>query len=352
MIIVMKSGAPEMEIDRICTEVTTWGLSPEKIVGRYKVVIGLVGDTAERDPLQLQEISPWIEQVLRVEHPFKRASRDFRHGEPSEIPVATPEGTVYFGQHCPIVTIAGPCSVENEQMIVETARRVKAAGAKFLRGGAYKPRTSPYAFQGHGESALDLLAAAREASGLGIITEVMDAEDIDKIAKVADVLQVGARNMQNFSLLKKVGAQDKPVLLKRGMSATIDEWLMAAEYVMAAGNPNVILCERGIRTFDRGYTRNTLDLSVVPVLRNLTHLPIVIDPSHGTGWSQYVPAMAKAAVAVGTDGLMIEVHPTPQKALSDGAQSLTPEAFDELMGELGTIGRVVGRWPQEAAVLA
>jgi len=352
VIIVMKSGAPEMEIDRICTEVTTWGLSPEKIVGRYKVVIGLVGDTAERDPLQLQEISPWIEQVLRVEHPFKRASRDFRHGEPSEIPVATPEGTVYFGQHCPIVTIAGPCSVENEQMIVETARRVKAAGAKFLRGGAYKPRTSPYAFQGHGESALDLLAAAREASGLGIITEVMDAEDIDKIAKVADVLQVGARNMQNFSLLKKVGAQDKPVLLKRGMSATIDEWLMAAEYVMAAGNPNVILCERGIRTFDRGYTRNTLDLSVVPVLRNLTHLPIVIDPSHGTGWSQYVPAMAKAAVAVGTDGLMIEVHPTPQKALSDGAQSLTPEAFDELMGELGTIGRVVGRWPQEAAVLA
>ncbi len=348
----MKSGAPEMEIDRICTEVTTWGLSPEKIVGRYKVVIGLVGDTAERDPLQLQEISPWIEQVLRVEHPFKRASRDFRHGEPSEIPVATPEGTVYFGQHCPIVTIAGPCSVENEQMIVETARRVKAAGAKFLRGGAYKPRTSPYAFQGHGESALDLLAAAREASGLGIITEVMDAEDIDKITKVADVLQVGARNMQNFALLKKVGAQNKPVLLKRGMSATIDEWLMAAEYVMAAGNPNVILCERGIRTFDRGYTRNTLDLSVVPVLRNLTHLPIVIDPSHGTGWSQYVPAMAKAAVAVGTDGLMIEVHPTPQKALSDGAQSLTPEAFDELMGELGTIGRVVGRWPQEAAVLA
>ena len=226
-------------------------------------------------------------------------------------------------------------------MIVETAKRVKAAGAHFLRGGAYKPRTSPYAFQGHGESALGLLAEAREASGLGIITEIMDAADLDKLAEVADVIQVGARNMQNFSLLKKVGAQHKPVLLKRGMSATIDEWLMAAEYILAAGNPNVILCERGIRTFDSKYTRNTLDLSVLPVLRSLTHLPIMIDPSHGTGKWEYVPAMAMAALAAGADALMIEVHPNPPKALSDGPQSLTPERFDRLMQELTILNKVV-----------
>jgi 3-deoxy-7-phosphoheptulonate synthase len=237
-------------------------------------------------------------------------------------------------------------------MIVETARRVKAAGAQFLRGGAYKPRTSPYAFQGHGESALGLLAAAREATGLGIITEVMDTADVEKIAEVADVVQVGARNMQNFALLKKVGAQEKPVLLKRGMSATIDEWLMAAEYILAAGNPNVILCERGIRTFDQKYARNTLDLAVLPVLRSLTHLPIMIDPSHGTGRYEYVPAMSLAAIAAGADSLMIEVHPNPAKALSDGPQSLTPERFDQLMQEMAVVGKAVGRWPEAAAVLA
>jgi 3-deoxy-7-phosphoheptulonate synthase len=237
-------------------------------------------------------------------------------------------------------------------MIVETAKRVKAAGAQFLRGGAYKPRTSPYAFQGHGESALGLLAAAREASGLGIITEVMDAADLEKIAEVADVIQVGARNMQNFALLKKVGAQEKPVLLKRGMSATIEEWLMAAEYVLAAGNPNVILCERGIRTFDRDYTRNTLDLAVLPVLHSLTHLPVTIDPSHGTGKSEYVPAMSMAAIAAGADALMIEVHPNPAKALSDGPQSLTPERFDRLVQDLSVIGKAVNRWSQPTVALA
>jgi 3-deoxy-7-phosphoheptulonate synthase len=242
--------------------------------------------------------------------------------------------------------------VENEEMIIETAKRVKAAGAQFLRGGAYKPRTSPYAFQGHGESALGLLAAAREATGLGIITEIMDAADLDKLGEVADIIQVGARNMQNFSLLKKVGAQDKPVLLKRGMAATIDEWLMAAEYLLAAGNSRVILCERGIRTFDGTYTRNTLDLSVLPVLRSLTHLPIMIDPSHGTGKSEYVPLMAMAALAAGTDSLMIEVHPNPAKALSDGPQSLTPERFDRLTQELSVIGKAVGRWPEPVVVLA
>lgn len=346
MIIVMKVGSPQEEINRITTELSSWGLTPEKIIGQHKVVIALIGETADLDPPRIQELSQWIEQVLRVEVPYKRASRQFRHGQASEVVVNTPQGNVVFGEHHPLVVVAGPCSVENEEMIVETALRVKAAGAKFLRGGAYKPRTSPYAFQGHGESALELLATARKVSGLGIITEVMDTEDLEKIGQVADVIQVGARNMQNFSMLKKVGAQPKPVLLKRGMAATIEDWLMAAEYILAAGNPHVILCERGIRTFDRQYTRNTLDLSVVPVLRKLTHLPIMIDPSHGVGWSEFVPAMAMAAIAAGTDALMIEVHPNPAKALSDGPQSLTPDAFDQLMSELAVIGQAVRRWPQ------
>ncbi len=352
MIVVMKVGSPEDEIERISTELRDWKLTPEKIVGKHKVVIGLVGDTASLDPLQIEEISPWIEEVLRVEKPFKRASLEFRHGEPSEVLVPTPSGLVTFGQQHPVVVVAGPCSVESEEMIVATAKNVRAAGAQFLRGGAYKPRTSPYAFQGHGESALELLAAARKTSGLGIITEVMDTADVEKVAEVADIVQVGARNMQNFALLKKVGAQDKPVLLKRGMSATIDEWLMAAEYILAAGNPNVILCERGIRTFDSHYARNTLDLAVIPILRSLTHLPIMIDPSHGTGRAEYVPQMAKAALAAGTDSLMIEVHPNPAKALSDGPQSLTPERFERLMQELGIIGKALGRWTQPAVAIS
>ncbi len=352
MIVVMKIGSPEVEITRLTEELSTWGLTPEKIVGKHKVVIGVVGDTAHLDPLQMQEISPWIEQVLRVEQPFKRASLEYRHGEASEVVVPTPNGPVSIGLHHPLVVVAGPCSVENEEMIVETARRVKAAGAQFLRGGAYKPRTSPYAFQGHGESALELLAAAREATGLGIITELMDAADLEVLGEYADVIQIGARNMQNFSLLKKVGAQEKPVLLKRGMAATIEDWLMAAEYILAAGNQNVILCERGIRTFDRQYARNTLDLSAVPVLRSLSHLPIMIDPSHGTGRAEYVPAMAMASIAAGADSLMIEVHPNPAKALSDGPQSLTPERFDRLMQEMAPIGKAMERWPQAVAALA
>jgi 3-deoxy-7-phosphoheptulonate synthase len=343
MIVVMKVGTPTPEIDRLTSEFKDWGLEPEKIVGSYKVVIGLVGDTASLNPERIEELSPWVESVLRVEAPFKRASREYRQNEPTVIAVPTPNGEVRFGETEAIVTIAGPCSVENEASIVEVAQRVKAAGAQFLRGGAYKPRTSPYAFQGHGESGLDLLEAAREATGLGIITEVMDSEDIPKIAEVADILQVGARNMQNFSLLKKIGAQPKPVFLKRGMAATIEDWLMAAEYILAAGNPNVILCERGIRTFDRRYTRNTLDLSAIPVLRSLTHLPIAIDPSHGTGWSSLVPSMAKAAIVAGADSLMIEVHPNPAKALSDGPQSLTPDAFDTLMAELAPFAELCGR---------
>ncbi len=352
MIIVMKVGSPEAEIESLCEDLhSNWGLSAEKIVGRYKTVIGLVGDTADLDTLQLKELNPYIEDVLRVERPYKRASIEYRHGEPGEVIVPTPNGDVPIGFHHPVSIVAGPCSVENEEMIVETAKRVKAAGAQFLRGGAFKPRTSPYAFQGHGESALDLLARAREVTGLGIITEVMDASDLPAIIEVADVIQIGARNMQNFSLLKKVGAQDKPVLLKRGMAATIEDWLMAAEYVLASGNQNVILCERGIRTFDSKYTRNTLDLSVIPVLRTLTHLPIMIDPSHGTGWAEFVPSMAKSAIAAGTDSLMIEVHPNPKKALSDGPQSLTPDQFDKLVKELEVIGNAVGRWPKPVPAL-
>jgi 3-deoxy-7-phosphoheptulonate synthase len=348
MIIVMKTGTPDLEIQRIDQELRTWNITPEKILGNQKVTIGLVGDTTAINPQQIQQISPFIEQVLRVKQPFKRASREFRYGDSSEVFVETPSGFVAFGQNRPIVQIAGPCSVENEEMIVLTAQRVKAAGAKFLRGGAYKPRTSPYAFQGHGASALGLLAKAREATGLGIITEVMDTADLQKVVEIADIVQIGARNMQNFSLLKKVGAINKPVLLKRGMSATIEEWLMAAEYILAAGNPNVMLCERGIRTFDRQYARNTLDLAAIPVLRSLTHLPIVVDPSHGTGKAEYVPTMAMAAIAAGADALMIEVHPNPSKALSDGPQSLTPERYEELMHQMAVIGQAVGRWVQKS----
>ena len=344
MIVIIKKRTPAAEIERITQELRCWkNIVPEELVGQNEIAIALLGDTANINPDLIQQISPFIEQVLRVEKPFKRASLEFRQGQLSEVVVATPNGDVTFGQNHPLVIIAGPCSVENEEMIIETARVVKAAGAQFLRGGAYKPRTSPYAFQGHGESALGLLAQAREATGLGIITEVMDTADVDKVAAVADILQIGARNMQNYPLLRKVGAMNKPVLLKRGLSATIEEWLMAAEYILDAGNPNVILCERGIRSFDRQYTRNTLDLSVVPVLRSLTHLPIVIDPSHATGNSEYVPTMARAAIAAGTDSLMIEVHPNPAKAMSDGPQSLTPESFSLLMQEVMPLAQFCGR---------
>ena len=346
MIVVMKSRTPEKEIQQISNKLEKWNVTAEKIRGRQRLVTGLVGDTAAINPLQIQALSPFVEQVLRVNKPFKRIALEFRHGEHSEVIVETPLRFVVLGQNRPIFQIAGLCSVEDEETIVQTALRVKAAGAQFLRGGAYKPRTSPYAFQGHGESALSLLAIARQETGLGIVTEVMDTANLDKVAAVADIIQIGARNMQNFSLLKKVGAIGKPVLLKRGMTATIEDWLMAAEYILAAGNPNVILCERGIRTFDRQYARNTLDLSAIPVLRLLTHLPIMVDPSHGTGRAEYVPAMCLAAIAAGADGLMIEVHPNPAKALSDEPQSLTPERYEELMQEMAAIGKTIGRWTQ------
>jgi 3-deoxy-7-phosphoheptulonate synthase len=343
MIVIMKSGTPALEIEQLIETLKGFNVQPEKILGMQKVVIGLVGATEVLNPDQIQQLSPAIEQVTRVKKPFKRASLEYRHGEHSEIVVPTLNGDVIFGLNQPLVTVAGPCSVENEDMMIETALVVKASGAQFIRGGAYKPRSSPYAFQGHGESALGLLAAARAATGLGIMTEVMDTADVELVASVADVVQVGARNMQNFALLKKVGAAGKPVLLKRGLSATIEEWLMAAEYILAAGNPNVILCERGIRSFDAKYTRNTLDLSVIPVLRSLTHLPIMIDPSHATGKSEYVATMAKAAIAAGTDSLMIETHPNPAQALSDGPQSLTLPDYQQLMQELAPLAQFCGR---------
>ncbi|BAZ10764.1 phospho-2-dehydro-3-deoxyheptonate aldolase [Calothrix sp. NIES-4071] len=352
MIIIMKIDSPTEEIESIYSTLQSWGITPEKYVGKHNIVIGLIGDTEEIDIRQIQNLSPCIERVLRVSKPFKRVSLEFRHGESSSVVVSTPNGAVTFGQNHPLVTVAGPCSVENEEMIIETALVVKAAGAQFLRGGAYKPRTSPYCFQGHGESALGLLAKAREVTGLGIITEVMDTADIQKVANVADVMQIGARNMYNFSLLKKVAAAGKPVLLKRGLGATIEEWLMAAEYILAAGNPNVILCERGIRTFDQKYTRNTLDLSAIPTLRTLTHLPIMIDPSHGTGNAKFVPSMATAAIVAGTDSLMIEVHPNPSKALSDGPQSLNLEQFESLMLDISSFAKIMGRWPQHALTSA
>ena len=343
MIIVVKDGTSAKEIERINQEVSRPNLKTETNQSKNKVIIGLVGETNDLNPEQIQAISPCVETVLEIKKPFKRASLEYRHGEYSEIVVPTPNGDIAFGKNAPLVNVAGPCSVESESMIVNTAFQLKAAGAQFLRGGAFKPRTSPYAFQGHAELALQWLATARQETGLGIITEVMDAADLDAIASVADVVQVGARNMQNFSLLKKVGAIKKPVLLKRGMSASIQEWLMSAEYILAAGNPNVILCERGIRTFDQQYTRNTFDISVIPVLRELTHLPIMLDPSHATGKSQYVAPMTLAAIAAGTDSLMIEVHPNPAKALSDGPQSLTPEQFYLLTEEMKVMAMAVGR---------
>ncbi|WP_287128992.1 3-deoxy-7-phosphoheptulonate synthase [Candidatus Cyanaurora vandensis] len=341
MIIVLKPGTPREILDEIVQTVTQWSLEPHVSVGSAHVVIGLIGDTRIVSESQCYGLSPFVERVMRVEKRFKRASREF-HPEPTTITVRG----IPLGADHPVFTIAGPCSVESEAMIIETALAVKAAGAQFLRGGAFKPRTSPYEFQGHGESALELLAAARAASGLGIITEVMDTADIDMVAAVADVLQVGARNMQNYALLKKLGQVDKPILLKRGFSSSINEWLLAAEYILAAGNPNVLLCERGIRSFDQQYTRNVLDLSAIPVLRTLTHLPIVVDPAHATGKAQFVKSMSLAAVAAGCDGLMVEVHPTPAKALSDGAQSLTPEQFQELMGAVSHLATVFERGPR------
>ena len=335
MIIVMRMGATEEEIGDVVQRVEGLGFQTHLSQGVERTIIGLIGDERELIPQQL-EMLEGVEKVLRVLQPFKLASRDL-HPEDS---VFSLNGVTIGGEE--IVVMAGPCAVEGREQILETAWAVKEAGAKVLRGGAFKPRTSPYSFQGLGRDGLELLAEAGEATGLLVVTEVMAPHDIPLVAQYADILQIGARNMQNYSLLHAVGEHGHPALLKRGMMSTLEELLMAAEYILSHGNYRVILCERGIRTFE-GYTRNTLDINAVPVIKKLSHLPIVVDPSHSTGKWDLVGAASRAAIAAGADGLLIEVHPHPEYALSDGAQSLKPEHFAALMGELRRVAAAVDR---------
>ena len=335
MVIVMKPGTPEQEWKKIKENLEGRGYQINEIVGSGQTILGVIGDTSALD-MNMLKVNECVDKVMRVQEPFKRANRSF-HPEDSVIDVS---GVKVGGRK--LTVIAGPCSVETEQQIVGVAKSVKLAGASLLRGGAFKPRTSPYSFQGLKEEGLDLLKIARKETGLPIVTEIMSARMLERFVKDVDLIQVGARNMQNFELLKELGRTNVPVLLKRGLSATIEEWLMAAEYIMAGGNDNVILCERGIRTFET-YTRNTLDLSAIPAVKKLSHLPVIVDPSHAAGLWWMVEPMAKAAVAAGADGLIIEVHNDPEHALCDGAQSLKPERFARLMGELSGIAKIVGR---------
>ncbi|MGD0038185.1 MAG: 3-deoxy-7-phosphoheptulonate synthase [Bacteroidota bacterium] len=332
MIIVMKAGASQQQIERVFEKVQELGFRVHPIYGELRTVIACVGDERGKFRLQALETLDGVENVVPILKPFKLASREWNKSRTS-ITIPVPNGSnlppVVIGNDT-IVVMAGPCSVESREQILLSAELVKKAGAKVLRGGAFKPRTSPYAFQGLEEEGLKLLAEAREKTGLLIITEVITPTDLPLVADYADILQIGARNMQNFSLLKDIGKFKKPVLLKRGQSSTLKELLMSAEYIMSQGNEQVILCERGIRTFEE-YTRNTCDLSAVPALKELSHLPVIVDPSHGTGVRSLVTPLAKAAIAVGADGLIIEVHPHPEVAFSDGAQSLTPEQFEILM---------------------
>ena len=335
MIIVMKQGATAQEISAVVSRVESLGFRVHLSQGEERTIIGVIGDERPVDRT-LFEVMAGVEKTVPILQPFKLASRDFKQ----ENTVITINGLQIGGAR--VVVMAGPCAVESREQILETAHAVKEAGATILRGGAYKPRTSPYSFQGLGLKGLELLAEAREATGLRIITEVMAPEAVSLVSQYADILQVGARNMQNYALLHAVGESQKPVLLKRGMMSTLEELLMSAEYILSHGNYRVMLCERGIRTFEK-YTRNTLDINAVPVLQSLSHLPVIVDPSHGTGKWEYVSAVAKAAVAAGADGLLIEVHPRPEEALSDGAQSLKPERFAQLMRELKPIAEAIGR---------
>jgi len=336
MIIVMRSGASKKDIDHLIGKVKKLGLKPWVSRGVERTIVGVIG---EEDALRIQPLEAFsgVEKVLPILKPYKLASRDFK----KEDSIIDSGGGVKVGGKA-IVVMAGPCSVENEKLLINIAKKVKAAGATVLRGGAFKPRTSPYAFQGLGLKGLKFLAHAKKETGLPIVTEIMDTRDVDVIAKYADIFQIGARNMQNFNLLKEVGKTKKPVLLKRGMSNTIKELLMSAEYVMSEGNFNVILCERGIRTFEDA-TRFTLDINAVPVVKSLSHLPIIVDPSHATGKWGLVEPCAKAAVAAGADGLIIEVHPKPEEAMSDGEQSLMPENFEKLMKEVARVARAIDR---------
>jgi 3-deoxy-7-phosphoheptulonate synthase len=339
MLIVMSRDATREDLDAVKAHVRELGFVPNEIPGPTRVAIGITGNQGPLDPGLFSHLKG-IAEAVPVSRPWKLVSREVKPEDTVvTVPAAAGALPCFGGGRFGI--IAGPCAVEGREQLGQAARAVKAAGAHFLRGGAFKPRTSPYSFQGLKEDGLKILAEAREATGLPIVTEVMDTRDVELVARYADVLQVGARNMQNFSLLEAVGEQPKAVMLKRGLSATIQEFLMAAEYILKQGNYNVILCERGIRTFEP-MTRNTMDLGSIPVIKRLTHLPIIVDPSHGTGDRKVVPAMARAAVAAGADGLMIEVHPDPSKALSDGPQSLTPEMFTELMVSIRAIAAVVG----------
>lgn len=332
MVIVMKKDATEKVIGKISDKMTSLGCEVHKVQGENYCILGLVGDTSKINPNQIKA-NINVQDVLIVNHPFKLAGRNF-HPEDTVIEV---DG-VKIGGGNPAV-IAGPCAIESEDQLMTIAKTVKASGASIIRGGAFKPRTSPYSFQGMGEDGLKLLKKAKEMTGLPIITEVMDEVNFDTVEKYADILQIGARNMQNFALLKRAGKSNKPILLKRGMSATIEELLMSAEYIMSKGNEQIILCERGIRTFET-YTRNTLDLSAVPAIKELSHLPVIVDPSHATGrWSMIEP-LSKAAIACGADGLMIEVHHEPEVAMCDGAQSLKPEKFEKLMKSIEKIAKI------------
>ncbi|NPA26151.1 MAG: 3-deoxy-7-phosphoheptulonate synthase [Chloroflexi bacterium] len=333
MMVIMRRDATEEQIQRVLETVRRLGFTPHLSRGHEHVVIGVIGEARRAEPAAFLHL-PGVARVVPISRPYKLSSREF-HPADTRVQV----GPVTFGGP-DIVIIAGPCSVESRSQMLETAHAVKEAGADMLRGGAFKPRTSPYSFQGLGEEGLRYLAEAREATGLPVVTEVMSPEQVDLVSEYADMLQIGARNMQNYPLLRAVGKRQKPVLLKRGMSATIQEFLLAAEYILMSGNKDVVLCERGIRTFETS-TRNTTDINAIPVLKAATHLPVILDPSHSTGHWAYVAPIARAAIAAGADGLIIEVHPRPEEALSDGAQSLKPERFAQLVREVRAIAEMV-----------
>lgn len=335
MIIVLKQHSGQKEIDRVENLIKTKGLDTHIVKGAGQTIIGCIGDTSRIDA-KLFEVNPYVDKVIHVQEPYKLANRAF-HPEDTVVDVSGVK--VGSGN---MAYIAGPCSVETYEQVLSIAKDIKAAGANMLRGGAFKPRTSPYSFQGLGPEGLDILCAVKEEVGLPIVTELMSPEYLDVFNEKVDLIQIGARNMQNFDLLKQLGQVDRPILLKRGLNATYEEWIMSAEYIMASGNENVILCERGIRTFET-YTRNTLDLQSVPVLRKLTHLPVIIDPSHAGGKWWLVDSMAKASVAAGADGLMIEVHNNLEAALCDGAQSLKPEKYSELLKDVKQIADIIHR---------
>lgn len=338
MIIILAPSATDADVDELVTNLKDRGYGVHLSKGIEKTVVGVIGAHDDVKPMIAEQLSSlaYVERVVPILKPFKVVSREF-HPDKTIIRVS---GVDIGGQR--IVVMAGPCSVENEEMTLEVAKAVKEAGASILRGGAFKPSTSPYSFHGLGEDGLKILATAREATGMPVITEVMDTRDVELVARYADILQVGTRNMANFSLLQEVGVIKKPVMLKRGMASTIEEWMQAAEYIANRGNYEIILCERGIRTFET-YTRNTFDVSSIPAVCELSHLPIIADPSHATGRYQLVPAVSKAAIAAGADGLIIEVHPHPDQALKDGAQSLNPSNFSTLMGEIDAVAGAVGR---------